>query len=50
MLDKFSNDELYICEDLANVLHDVVEWWRCMQDIWGWLNACIRTVLKVSEG
>ena len=25
VLNKFPNDELYICEDLANILHDVVE-------------------------
>ena len=25
VLNKCPNDELYICEDLANILHDVVE-------------------------
>ena len=68
VLNKCPNDDLYICEDLANILHDVVEFrcalmhavwmhYKAFTDggdacsiFWGWLDACIRTVLKVSEG
>ena len=65
VLNKCPNDELYICEDLANILHDVVEFRSALMQavwthdktfrdggyacriFWGWLDACVRIVLKV---